>query len=320
MRITQRTNHPLIIADRPYEDFTLGWLSVIKDNGCWHMWYLSYDHNYKDDRDGFICYASSKDGVKWEKPNLGLVEYNGNKDNNIIFAGAATKGIHGHSIFLDPQAPADERFRMAYVDLVENTEQPGWWVYGATSADGIRWKMIEKPILKYNSDTQVSCFRDGDIYRLYVRMWSEGLYKGKRIIGYTQSPTFGGFPDPKPILSPDAQDPDELQFYNSAVSKLADGLYIMFPSAFYTKTGTVIPHIAYSRDGVTFARPTHEPILPLGKDFDSTTIYVAPGAVPADKPGSYWIYYVGGKVKHDDVWPEKVRYNGGFGRFLLEVH
>lgn len=319
MRITQRSTRPLLTADRPYEDFTLGWLSVIKHDGRWHMWYLSYDHTYKDDRDGFICYAGSKDGVNWEKPSLGLVEHNGSKDNNIIFAGSAAKGIHGHSVFLDPRAPANERFKMAYVDLVQNTEQPGWWVFGATSADGIHWNLIEKPILKYNSDSQVSCFRDGDVYRLYIRMWSGALFTSKRIIGCTQSSTFGDFPDPRPILSPDAQDPAELQFYNSAVSKLGDGLYVMFPSAFYTKIGTVIPHVAYSRDAVTFARPTHEPILPLGKSFDSTTVYVAPGAVPADKPSSYWFYYIGGTVKHDDVWPEKTRCNGGVGRFRLEV-
>ncbi len=29
-----------------------------------------------------ICYATSKDGIKWVKPILGLVEYNGSKQNN----------------------------------------------------------------------------------------------------------------------------------------------------------------------------------------------------------------------------------------------
>jgi len=31
----------------------------------------------------FICYAESGDGIHWKKPNLGLHEFRGSKDNNI---------------------------------------------------------------------------------------------------------------------------------------------------------------------------------------------------------------------------------------------
>lgn len=46
------------------------------------MWYEAYDHNYRSDGDGYLCYSRSSDGVKWEKPNMGLVEYGGNTNNN----------------------------------------------------------------------------------------------------------------------------------------------------------------------------------------------------------------------------------------------
>ena len=150
-------------------------------------------------------------------------------------------------------------------------------------------------------------------------MWDGGDFRGKRIVGYTESHTFGNFPAPKPILSPDVEDPDELQFYNSAVSKLADGIYVMFPSAFYTKADIVMPHIALGPDGITFARPLREPVLPLGKSFDNAGICVAPGAVPADKPGQYWVYYLGSHTKHDQNQPDKVNHDGGVGRFLLSL-
>ena len=48
------------------------------------------------DEETGICYAYSKDGIHWEKPNLGLVEYNGNKNNNIVW-----RGPHGAGIFKD---------------------------------------------------------------------------------------------------------------------------------------------------------------------------------------------------------------------------
>src|SRR5690625_2883705 len=35
-----------------------------------------------------FCYAFSKDGINWEKPNLGIVEFNGNTNNNIIMRNA----------------------------------------------------------------------------------------------------------------------------------------------------------------------------------------------------------------------------------------
>ena len=43
-----------------------------------------------------ICYATSKDGFSWDKPDLNLVNFNDNKSNNIIF-----RGPHGSGIFYD---------------------------------------------------------------------------------------------------------------------------------------------------------------------------------------------------------------------------
>src|SRR5690606_35873298 len=35
-----------------------------------------------------FCYAYSKDGIHWTKPDLGLVEFQGNRNNNIIMRNA----------------------------------------------------------------------------------------------------------------------------------------------------------------------------------------------------------------------------------------
>ena len=308
-RIVERTPEPLLKADRPWEDYCVGYCQVIRRGDTWHMWYASFDHEYKGDVDGMLCYARSVDGVKWEKPKLGLVEYGGNTDNNIL----VRRGMHGHSVFVDEAAPESERFKIVFVDLVGND----WRIFGATSADGLKWKRIEKPLLAKNSDTQTVCFKDGDVYRLYVRMWSDGVYAGKRLVGYSESKTFGDFSDPVSIMAPDEKDPADLQFYNSAPSKLGEGLYAMLPSAFYTGNDTVRPHLAVSPDGKTFQRVGREPFVELGKGFDSKAIYVAPGAVPGDTAGEYWFYYVGSDVGHDASGPDKVKYSGGIGRFRL---
>ena len=36
-----------------------------------------------------VCYATSRDGIHWERPNLGLVEYQDSSDNNIVLLDAS---------------------------------------------------------------------------------------------------------------------------------------------------------------------------------------------------------------------------------------
>jgi hypothetical protein len=278
----------------------------------WHLWYDAYDRNYRNDADCYSCYAQSKDGVHWQKPALGIYTYQGRKTNNILGF-----GTHGTTVSYDAHAPASERFKAIGVRFHAGQE---WWVYGATSPDGRHWKWLDKPLLKKNADTANVCMCDNGSYRLFVRMWTgQTAFSGVRIVGYAESPVFGSFPDPKPILQPDKSDPSDFHLYNSATAKLRDDLYLMLPSGFFTKTGNLLICAAYSRDGKRFERLGRTPLLNLGKGFDSSGMYVGPGAIPGEKPNTYWFYYFGTATPHDKNEPKKVRHEGGVGRFLLEV-
>lgn len=51
------------------------------------MWYMAQSTSDDPERDGAqlrVCYATSKDGIKRKKPNLGLVDFQGSKANNIV--------------------------------------------------------------------------------------------------------------------------------------------------------------------------------------------------------------------------------------------
>jgi hypothetical protein len=195
-----------------------------------------------------------------------------------------------------------------------------WPVLGGTSPDGLHWKLGDTPLVDFNSDTQQSCFCDGDGYRLYVRMWNgEKDFTGSRIVGQSYSRTFGKFPTPRPVLEADAQDPKNMQFYNSAVTKVDDGLYLMLPSGFYKDEDVSRVHAAFSRDGMTFERVGPRPLLDLGKGFDRKALYVAPGAVPTGAAGEYWVYYVGSAAAHDAPSSKEDKRAGGIGRFRLTV-
>ncbi len=329
--VLERTKSPLLKADRPWESFCVNLASIVRDGDTWHLWYESYDQSYKSDNDAYLCYATSSDGIHWIKPKLGLIEYHNSKDNNILISGQEIGGMGGESVFLDPTAPSEEKFKLVYVKMLHvppnmdfGANNPDWQIRGATSPDGIHWKMKAEPLLQRLADTQNIVIHDGERYRMWCRMWrTDGRGGGdrrRRVVGYTESPTFGDFPQPKEVFRADEQDPDDMDFYNTACAKLRDDLYLIFPSAFTHGDDLVSPQVAASRDGRQFVRVNdRKPLLPFTNGFDSKGIYVCPTAIPGDKPNTWWIYYLGANFKHGESIPRRVKNGGGIGRALIEV-
>ncbi|MGZ4971435.1 MAG: hypothetical protein ACXWDN_01645 [Limisphaerales bacterium] len=80
---------PVLVADKPWEgNRAQAWGSVIQEtNGLLRMWYFAMNTDRvanEMDRGGY-CYAESRDGIHWTKPNLGLVEFRGSKANNLFY-------------------------------------------------------------------------------------------------------------------------------------------------------------------------------------------------------------------------------------------
>jgi beta-glucanase (GH16 family) len=315
-RIRDRSVEPLLSADKPWESMSISGGTVIREGNRWRMWYGGYDRNYKMDDDACLCYAESPDGLRWTKPDLGLVEYQGSRHNNILVSGPRVGGFAFSYVFIDPGAGAAEKYKMIWQRF--NREKTSWWVYGGVSADGMHWTLLPQPLSRRNSDTSTPCIPDGGKYRLYTRLWDGGNFSGSRVVGYTESDHFGDFPEPVQIFSHDGQDPPGMQFYSNAATKLRDRLYVMLPAAFYTKNQTVRSHLAWSRDGVHFTRFGRQPLVDVGTKFDSMGVYVMAGAMPGDAPNTWWFYYFGTKMEHD-CKPADVKNEGGIGRFLLVV-
>jgi hypothetical protein len=317
--IQQRSIEPVLWAEKPWEAFRVVGANVIREGNLWRMWYGAFARGTSHDEEGFCCYAESPDGLHWTKPNLGLVEFQGNKNNNILIYPPERDGMTPVHFFLDEGKGANEKYKVVAIRLNKKEAEP-WWVYGGSSADGIHWNFNQKPICPKNSDTQTVCIPDGKKYRLYTRIWRGGLNeKGIRTIGYTESDHFGDFPDPVEIMGPDSQDPPDLHFYTNAATKLNDHLYVMFPAGFYTKDQSVRSHLAWSRDGVHFTRYGREPVVNIGPKFDKIGVYVVPGPIPGDKPNTWWFYYFATNEEHDSSVKLGKPYDGGIGRFLLVV-
>lgn len=129
--------------------------SVIRDNGKFRMWYVSagddrLDKSVPRSSPWRVAYAESSDGINWTKPNLGLVEYNGNKNNNLVSIDATPLGILNVKVLHEPEAPPAERYKMsAHVWFAKGEKGSRFGTLALfISPDGLTWKSVNgvKPI------------------------------------------------------------------------------------------------------------------------------------------------------------------------------
>lgn len=116
--------------------------TVMGDGSQLRMWYAAFpkDWNGRDSASRVAC-AVSDDGIHWTKPNYGVLEARGSKDNHLTDLPFLCP-----SIFIDPTAPAAMRYRaFGYY----NHPQRGGATYTAYSEDGLRWTV--EPDVVYES-------------------------------------------------------------------------------------------------------------------------------------------------------------------------
>lgn len=139
---TPQPREVVVKYDRPWEGPFVGYITVIQDDDRLRMYYRGRPKAGSDGSDDEVtCYAESRDGVDWEKPNLRLHEVAGTLDNNIVLANA-TPASHNFCPFKDanPDCPADERYK-----ALGGIARSGLIAY--VSPDGIRWrKLQDKPV------------------------------------------------------------------------------------------------------------------------------------------------------------------------------
>lgn len=300
-----KTGERNLVSDRPWEDATLNWFSVMDDDGSYRMWYECYDvEGWPTTDDTSFCYAESVDGIHWNKPSLGLFDYHGNTANNILFRqigeGDARSRVHGAGVFKDPDAPPEARYKAVSQGMFAGFDPP-YRVAGMYSPDGLSWTRLPRPLCDVFADSQYSAFWDQEDaqYVLFGRVSGHG-----RAIGRTAGATFDRFDPLNVVLQTDDKDPPESDLYNPAASKYAyaDRVYLMFPSLYRHATDTLDVHLAVSRDGMHWSWPEQgKPFVELGEigAFDSGSLYMGQGMIRAGN--ELWAYYGGSPLKHNET-------------------
>jgi hypothetical protein len=146
--------NPLLEADQPWEQggdgvyLFGGTLIFDEEEQIFKMWYRTHvvektsagDAIGEMPKGGYrTCYAISRDGLTWEKPNLGQVKYAGSTDNNMLPPGVGgMEYIRRPNLIKDYQEKDPEkRYKMVYMD--EFGEK--FVLAKAYSSDGIHWRM-----------------------------------------------------------------------------------------------------------------------------------------------------------------------------------
>ena len=108
--------------------------SVSRVEDQYRMWYLGQGSDPSWHQR--ICLATSWDGLTWDKPDLGLVAYNGNKRNNLVDLNEGRHHVQACVVFHDPDDPEPRRrFKMAFEAGIHDNR-----LAVAFSEDGLRWK------------------------------------------------------------------------------------------------------------------------------------------------------------------------------------
>ena len=168
---TPVTREVVIKSDQPWDGDAFFISSIYQLDGVHYMLYRGRDAGIGDERPSatYLCLATSTDGINWVKPKLGLVDFDGSKDNNIV-ANESGKALPFCYTFYDPRpdTPANERVKA--IDMRDGERRAGGEGKGLRaqimgSADGKVWHDL--PIEANLKSDWVNAFDGGSV------SWSE---------------------------------------------------------------------------------------------------------------------------------------------------
>jgi hypothetical protein len=213
--------------DAPWEGTGCGYHTIFRDGDIIRMYYIAAELTNEDgtklpSRPLFACYAESKDGLQWVKPELGLFEFAGSKKNNILWT---ARGLDNFTPFKDPnpECRPGERYKAV------SSGAGGLLAY--RSADGIHWSpLADRPIITKGAfDTQNNAFWDPlrKHYWCYIRDFHSGI----RDIRVATSSDFRTWTEPVPLKFVAA--PDEALYTNQVQPYYrAPHLFVGFPTRY----------------------------------------------------------------------------------------
>ncbi len=307
---------PVLVPAKPWERSGIDervyvYGTVLRDraSGVFRMWYNRFQN---------VLFATSADGLRWERPDLGLHEFQGSAQNNILDI-----CMHSPSVVRDETAadPA-ERYRMLGYRA---SRRRGYCA--AHSPDGLHWTAYpNNPVLSSGDTcTLAQDPKTGEFLAFHKRTHTHRGHP-RRLVYLATSRDMQHWSKPTLVLAPDEIDDAQTQaegglwsqFYNMAAFPYAGqwlGLVTHFrysgrPAkqgpAQSSDDGPIDVQLVHSRDGRSWHRcEDRSPVINNGPHaYDAGCILgVANGPVIVDD--ELWFYYTAITTPHGGHLPEK---------------
>lgn len=308
--------NPVIRADRPWEGrsaitgpYVYG--TVLSEQGKLRLWYQVLM------RGNHVGYAESNDGIHWAKPEVGIIEFQGSKANNLVvsaFDRAATGGeCHNPSVI---RCPAGGKNQYALYGFDPHAGHPRV----AFSSDGIHWRYVpqteRRPL--FTSSDVVNFFYD-PYQKRYTATWKTSNRRGRAVgVAWSLDGLAWSKPMEGPVFVSDDLDPDATQIYGMPAFPY-QGLYVGQPwiyHARYFKAGaysaskmleaqedsarTMDVQLAWSWDLINWTRPaSRSPFIRLGDPGEWDDGMIVSARAPVLVGDKLHFYYGGCDNVHD---------------------
>ncbi|MDP6635389.1 MAG: hypothetical protein QGG42_10850 [Phycisphaerae bacterium] len=309
-KVTKHKANPLFVEDKAWEmryDNLYGNIIYDQREKIYKCWYSPFiidaewdrkmtveQRNKKRYRSGRremgICYATSKDGIKWEKPELGLMNYDpknrhkrdsGDKRNNIVL-----RGPHGAGVFRDDRDPdAKRRYKTIYQGL-----------YTSVSPDGLHWSKPAKcKGVRVAGDTHNNAFWAPTLKKYVGITRSWGRPHGRQV-ARIESDDFVNWTKEVVVL----EGTNKQQTYAMPVF-FRHNVYFGLIAIFDIPSNRVWTELAWSADTKKWNRVSPgTPLIPCSEkklDYDYGCVY--PCAYPVFLKDEIRLYYGGSDYLHN---------------------
>jgi len=321
--------NPLLESKYPWDNGSIasyGTVMLDPTDGLWKMWYICRPPRptpASGPATGWsLAYAESEDGISWNRPELDISLFHGQK-TNILFDLESGGLSQQASVMIHPDAPPDSRYEMfifrwttyegsSHVvrgfPLAPGETKSSDGIYRYRSADGKHWQPWEKIEMDTRDSFWVSQLSDGTyqaMSKIVVPALPGGLVPYDCAVGECRilvrrlSETGTEWSPYQLAILPDWQDSPDTQFMELLVLPERDG-FVGWLTVYHAFNQSIDIQFAASRDGKTWWRPDLRacvPLKPLG-DYGGGMIWPMQPAIHHN--GRVYLYYSAQEGLHND--------------------
>ncbi len=175
--------------DKPWEIPESGYPTVMRAADSFRMYYVGGGEQTRE----VTCMATSTDGIRWTRPSLGLFEFNGSRENNIVWTGREPAYWESHNFapFFDtnPDVLPDQRYKAVTLGRYPESDEAGdrcKVLLAFVSPDGIHWERLQsEPIItdgRFDSLNVAFWDAANGQYVCYLRAPRDGYRSVKRAV------------------------------------------------------------------------------------------------------------------------------------------